>query len=696
MTFAEILTEHGGIAEADLGKYLKKDTNGKYTTFLDYSTHSFNFYYMERGSGSSVCCMNFNFPLLKKNAISVTKENITVDENNNNTNTEVLGNPDYYFNIMGEAGTNSSYLFIGPESTTDIYQYKVKDVDGKLIKSEDGITDQIYETDQWGIFKLKAGQTAIFENIPENAGGFYVQELIKAADNDQYPNVYVNEIPVRYKDMINWKLREYFSPVSEDTYIGPYGTKWYGRSGHHADASTNTSFYFEQQNHVNTEVLGSLAITKVLEGENQTDKVFEMEVLLDGMKLPAGTKYKIGDTNYTVQTEGIIPLKAGQTAVISNIISGTQFTVREVNGGDYTVTYDVLYNPRNETQNEAQTVEESFNDGSSISGVVHVNTDVMVTVTNAEQGVTVQIPVIKKFTVNGNSDTQHQYTFKLEQVTDINGKELVANGTVLEKDVSFAGNEYRFNFDLSYLKHNITGTSQKFYYRLTEVVKDGSSLPNNQVYVVEVTVTKTETGLQASITRILSDDSDVVYIEFINTLIGSLGIEKIVAGLTDAEREQAAFKFDIYLLPGSSGVQTLPTAYEAVFKQASGNEETVTLAFTDGKISLSEFHHGESAIIKGIPIGTTWKIVEREYDGYNVTNRVVNGEILSNNNVGAESSGSIVLGDTNVIYTNTAGYELPESGGAGTTLYTMAGLMLVLCSAAFLLCRYQKRRKEAK
>ena len=40
-------------------------------------------------------------------------------------------------------------------------------------------------------------------------------------------------------------------------------------------------------------------------------------------------------------------------------------------------------------------------------------------------------------------------------------------------------------------------------------------------------------------------------------------------------------------------------------------------------------------------------------------------------------------------------YELPETGGAGTNLYTMAGLMLMLISTAFLLYRRRKRRREA-
>lgn len=44
---------------------------------------------------------------------------------------------------------------------------------------------------------------------------------------------------------------------------------------------------------------------------------------------------------------------------------------------------------------------------------------------------------------------------------------------------------------------------------------------------------------------------------------------------------------------------------------------------------------------------------------------------------------------------NTAMVLLPETGGPGKHLYTMAGLMLMLFSTAFLLYRFRKRRREA-
>ena len=40
------------------------------------------------------------------------------------------------------------------------------------------------------------------------------------------------------------------------------------------------------------------------------------------------------------------------------------------------------------------------------------------------------------------------------------------------------------------------------------------------------------------------------------------------------------------------------------------------------------------------------------------------------------------------------GYELPDTGGAGTTLYTIGGLLLMTAAAFLLLYIHNRRRKE--
>ena len=47
-----------------------------------------------------------------------------------------------------------------------------------------------------------------------------------------------------------------------------------------------------------------------------------------------------------------------------------------------------------------------------------------------------------------------------------------------------------------------------------------------------------------------------------------------------------------------------------------------------------------------------------------------------------------------VIQNYPYGYELPKTGGAGNYLYVGAGLLLILTSAAYLMYKHRKRRRE--
>ena len=67
--------------------------------------------------------MNFNFPLLRQNTISVSKE-LSVDEANK---AEILGDPDFRFQILRE-GSNEPFIGSG-------VSYDILDADRKVIGS---------------------------------------------------------------------------------------------------------------------------------------------------------------------------------------------------------------------------------------------------------------------------------------------------------------------------------------------------------------------------------------------------------------------------------------------------------------------------------------------------------------------------------------------------------------------------------
>lgn len=659
-------------------------------TFKDYTSHSFNFYYMERGSGSSVCRINFNFPLLRQNTISISKENVTTD--GVAADEVVVGNPDYYFNIMS---TTPGKLFVGPNSVTGIKEYEVEDNDGNPVINQKTGTE-IFETDEYGIFTLKAGQTAYFAGIKENAGKYYVQELIKEEDNNLYPTVYVNDVLSRYNDIITWAERKYFSDTSdydaENPEIGPYSSKWYGRSGQNTDPSTSASYHFEQQNRLDVEKLGKLSITKKVEAYETSREInyYKMYVTLDGEPIPEGTSYVINDgTSRPVNEEGFIEIAAGETATISNIISGTRFLVQEdtASAAGYTVTYE---------QTGASEVE---NDGTCISGVIHIGDSqtsplVEVTVTNAEHGASVKIPVTKEFRAGGD-DKQRTFTFTLEEVTDGTGSTVVESGTILTGTIT-TPTETSLKFLLSYYSRQFTVGTHRFYYRITETGTSDDALPNDQAFIAEVTVVKNEGSEEISASVKIypkGESNELTEATFVNILTGDLKLEKIVDGGTEAQTNES-FDFTIKLETGESGV-ALKDSYPVTITQANGSVIPTSFSVTDGIISVKSVQHGESIVIHDLPIGTKWTITETQADGYIVKTAVTINDADPVKSEEVITNGQIVSGDTIVIYTNQQLYELPESGRTGTTLYTMAGLMLVLCSTAFLLYRYQKHRREA-
>ncbi len=308
-TFAEVMMA-AGVPAADLGKYLKKNADGSWGTFHDYTSHTFDFFYMERGAGSSVCRINFNFPLLKKNSISVGKE-LTVDDISRSA---LLGDPDFKFQVLkaNSDGTTTTDLFIGANTEYTVYNTANKPIGtGK--------------TDANGVFTLKAGQRAEFEGIAENSGKYYVRELLDPTTFEQYGQITVGGSS---------------TTTSNDVVVGQ--DKFTGVNSPVKDASDGTTL-FNFNNSLKFNKLGKLEIAKVLTGSSESGEglTFDFKVTVDGKPLPTGTAYTVNNETRTVQTEGIVSVPAGSSAIISGIIAGTPFTVEEVvtTPGLYRVSY---------------------------------------------------------------------------------------------------------------------------------------------------------------------------------------------------------------------------------------------------------------------------------------------------------------------------------------------------------------------
>lgn len=616
VTFAEILGTTDGL-------------NSK-GTFEDYSTHTFNFYYMERGAGSGVCRMNFNFPLLHKNSISVGKD-VTIDGNESTA----LGSPDFAFQVMKatNSGNKTDELFIGPETS-----YRLFDKDGKEIEGT-------YKTDEHGVFYIKAGQRAVFEGIEENQGKYYVRELFAPGFKEQYESVTVSGAS---------------TTTNQNVTVG--STNFVGVESPVQDMS-NGSTLFQFQNEIDTLKYGNLDIKKELIKIDGTttefDKEFVMIVKLGNNLLPDGTKYEVNGKERTVVEPGEIIIKAGETAKIEKILAGSRFEVTEDSSSaeGYKVTYKV--------NGDASTSK-------SATGVINVNSTSSIIVENFEKGAHVDIQGVKRLlNPDGN---EYEYVFTLTEVANLDGEPMAAGGTVKEETLTVS-NEEEMQFNLYYLEKDLGGSQSKdYFYKVVESsASDDYLKADDSEYIVKVTVTSNDDGMTAKVTGIYKDGEEVKSIIFENTLLGTLIMQKIVEG---ASRPNAEFDF------------TLESSNLEGTYLASRNDAEIEggITFVDG-VATIKMIAGDVIKVTGFSSGTQITIKE-DASGYQVTYKINDGDSID----GDTANVTIVTGDNSVVVTNDSGYELPKTGGIGTNMYTTGGLMLI--SIATVLLMYKKRIKK--
>lgn len=622
-------------------------------TFKDYSSHSFNFYYMERGAGSGVCRMNFNFPLLKQNSISVQKE-LTVDEKDK---LDLLGNPDFSFQVLKADGNSNKTgeLFVKDGVTYDIYNEKNEKVGSGT-------------TDANGVFTIKAGQRAEFAGIPENAGKYYVRELLDEDVFAQYRTITVDGTS---------QTQNYDVTVGSDTFKGVDSP---------IKDMSDGSTVFNFNNQVRFKKLGSLEISKVLQAYSGTDtnKEFEFEVTLDGALIPVETVYIVVGENgekeeKTVATEGIITVPAGKTAKISNIIAGSQFTVKETSdsANGYTVSYE---------GSEGVTTS-----GDSASGMITANSSenssVKVTVTNSEKGTSVTIPVEK--TISNPDGKKHTFKFKLEQVRDWSGKTPVEGGTEQELELTEIENMKDGAFTLVYLEKDISESSATFYYKITEIA-DGTLVDfDESAYVAEVTVSKNGNELESVVSGLWKDgkeltttDGELLKASFTNTLLRDLTIQKTVVGpVSDGK-----FRFELTVKNGEVGLIGTYDVTRTTEPEEGSKEEPETIIFTNGKTEF-ELGNKEAITIHKLPYGAEWSIKEINTDGFSVS-WTVGEETTKENPVDGSLNDNITI-----VCTNTGTFELPETGGLGMYRYLFGGILLTISA---LLCMVMRKPRSSK
>lgn len=589
-------------------------------TFADYTKHTLRFFYLERGSAVANCKIDFSLPTLPDKSLTVSKE-LQAEQPLQEHLSKQLS---YRFRVAKPDGS----LFLNPGTSYT------------LMKSGEPVGTGIIDAD--GTFSLYPGQSAQFTRMLEKGGGekaYIVQELLPDSLTGQYSGIEYS---------VNGAGGSTVTEEGPETGFTAYETDLLS-----AEQSQLVTF----RNRVDTAKLCRLSLSKLqAEGSRfPVDAVFPVQVKLGGEPLPAGTEYEIDGERFTVSTPGIVPLKIGQTASLTQgILSGTEYVVTELDTEDchYRAHYSGTVTPEGTVTCTDQGAEGSF----------PLNSQVHVTITNASYDFAVKIPLSKRAEHHLGEKT---FSFQVQQVFPSEdggwemGEMLPGTDVTVTDDDTVEG-----IVSIGYQ----TGTAGDFYYRISEIPGKDSFVYDRTYYLVCISAEETA----AQITGIWKNGEEDIPVDtvlsFVNHRTASLEITKELAG----GDPKAAFSFTVEVL--WDGQHYIPEDWETS---------------DDGCLHFS-LCHGENIILTGIPWGAEVTVREEPHANYIPSYQIdIQPEQEGNTARVTMDRDAVILH-----FINRSAYQLPQTGGSGTALYAQAALAQM--TAAVSLLYFQRKRDRKK
>ena len=604
-------------------------TDGR--TFADYTEHTLKFFYLERGAAVANCSLDFRLPTLPDKSLTVTKD-LSADADSQLR--DYIGNSlDYCFRVRkaDDAGNVTEEPYITAEMTYELMENGVK-IGNRTVDEDD-------------CFRLKAGQSAQFTQMLLKGNGatrYIVEEIMPEKLTGQYAG-------------IDYLVSGNGGNTITENHPEEYFTAF--QTGILSAEQTQTVTF---QNRVDTGKLGTLKITKLAAPGTQipTDLFFQMQVKIGGELLPVGSQYRVSEELRTVETAGVLFLRANETAVIEQgILAGSEFKVTELSASfdGYRPTYSGVVEPSGEISCTQDGVSGTF----PLAGTVHV------TIENADYDFAVQIPIYKRVL---DFQEKSSFHFLIEEVEKLDGHwqvvetlpECVITATNAQSAKEIITIGYRMD------------TEGVFYYRITEKHGNGDFIYDTSVFYVEVTVT----GNSAEITGIKRNDSPADKVCFVNRTATELTVTKTVTGITGSMK----FPFTVEVFLNGE-----PFDLPEPKSESSYTVNKNVVSFSLG--------HGESVTIPSIPVGALVKVEEHEYEGFLVFHNLEG--VQESQISGAQREILFTHTAQTIHFINQSGFRLPNTGGIGTNLYTIGGSLLSLSMGVALLHK-QSRGKSRK